>query len=480
VSLSKTGSDGMTPRLFNTLGRRIEDFTPAHPGRVGLYTCGPTVYNHAHIGNLRTFLFEDILRRSLEYLDYEVHQVMNLTDVDDKTIQGAHAAGLELDEYTAPFIASFFEDLATLRIQPAQEYPRATHHVAEMIEITRQLMAGGHAYEKDGSVFFRIASDEDYGKLSGVDVDQGVQGDRVASDEYGKDDVRDFVLWKAAKLGEPTWESPWGPGRPGWHIECSAMSMKYLGNSFDIHCGGVDNIFPHHDNEIAQSESATGKPFARVWLHAEHLIVEGQKMSKSLGNFYTLKDLLALGKDPRAIRYLLLSVNYRQKLNFTFEAVDAAGAALRRLDEHRFRLQHAIESGEARSGVVELTEGLTSDFGAAVADDLNLSAALAVLFGFIKETNILIESGGLGSGDRQRILAALARVDQVLAVLDPENWVQASTDGPSDEEIQGWVDERDEARRRRDFARSDELRDRLAELSIVLEDTPGGTRWKRG
>ncbi len=468
------------PRFFNTLGRRTEPLAPRIPGRIGLYTCGPTVYNHAHIGNLRTFLFEDILRRSLEYLGYQVQQVMNLTDVDDKTIRGAQEEGVALDDYTAPYIESFFEDLATLRIQPAHEFPRATEHLAEMIAMIESLVARGHAYEKDGSVFFRIASDEDYGKLSGIDVDQVVQGDRVASDEYGKDDVRDFVLWKAAKAGEPTWPSPWGAGRPGWHIECSAMSMKYLGESFDIHCGGVDNMFPHHDNEIAQSESATGQPFVTTWLHAEHLIVDGQKMSKSLGNFYTLKDLLELGKDPRAIRYLLLSVHYRQKLNFTFEAVEAAAAALRRLDDHRFRVEHATEGGTARTAVGEAAATLQADFAQAVADDLNLSAALAALFGFVKETNRLLDAEGLGEGDRSRILSALGDVDRVLAVLDPGRWERPSSDGPTDDEIQAMVEERDTARRERDFARADALRDRLAELEIVLEDTPDGTRWKRG
>jgi cysteinyl-tRNA synthetase len=347
-----------------------------------------------------------------------------------------------------------------------------------MIELTRSLLENGHAYVQDGSVFFRIASDEDYGRLSGVDLDQARQGQRVASDEYGKEDVRDFVLWKAAKPGEPSWDSPWGAGRPGWHIECSAMSMRYLGVSFDVHCGGVDNIFPHHENEIAQSESATGKPFVRTWLHSEHLIVDGQKMSKSLGNFYTLKDLLERGADPRAIRYLLISVHYRQKLNFTFAALEAAGAALKRLDEHRFRLESARQVGAPRAAAA--AERLQHDFGASLADDLNLSAALATLFRFVKDTNILMEEGGLGEGDRGRLLGALGRVDAVLAVLDPEAWSGAeAAGGPADDEIAALVEERTRARADRNFTRADEIRDDLAAQGIVLEDTADGTRWKR-
>src|SRR5581483_7828793 len=276
-------------RFFNTLGRRLEPLVTVEPGQVRIYTCGPTVYNHVHIGNLRTFLFEDLLRRSLEYLGWRVTQVMNLTDVDDKTIRGAQEKGVALDDYTAPYIESFFGDLDALHVERAEQYPRATRHVPEMIALTERLMRAGVAYENEGSVWFRIAADPGYGKLSGIDLEQVQRGERVASDEYGKEDVRDFVLWKGAKPGEPQWDSPWGPGRPGWHIECSAMSMKYLGETFDIHCGGVDNMFPHHENEIAQSECATGHPFATMWLHSEHLIVEGQKMAKSLGNFFTLK-----------------------------------------------------------------------------------------------------------------------------------------------------------------------------------------------
>jgi cysteinyl-tRNA synthetase len=465
-------------RLFNTLGRRLERFEPSQAGMVRLYTCGPTVYGHVHIGNLRTFVFEDVLRRSLRYLGYDVVQVMNLTDVDDKTIRGASEAGVPLEEYTAPYVDSFFEDLDTLHVERVEEYPRATRHIEDMIDLTRRLLENGHAYVQDGSVFFRIASDEDYGRLSGVDLDQARQGQRVASDEYGKEDVRDFVLWKAAKPGEPSWDSPWGAGRPGWHIECSAMSMRYLGVSFDVHCGGVDNIFPHHENEIAQSESATGKPFVRTWLHSEHLIVDGQKMSKSLGNFYTLKDLLERGADPRAIRYLLISVHYRQKLNFTFAALEAAGAALKRLDEHRFRLESARQVGAPRAAAA--AERLQHDFGASLADDLNLSAALATLFRFVKDTNILMEEGGLGEGDRGRLLGALGRVDAVLAVLDPEAWSGAeAAGGPADDEIAALVEERTRARADRNFTRADEIRDDLAAQGVVLEDTADGTRWKR-
>jgi cysteinyl-tRNA synthetase len=465
--------------LYNTLGRELAPFRPMVPGEVKIYTCGPTVYNDVHIGNLRTFLFEDVLRRSLAYLGYKVTQVMNLTDVDDKTIRGANAQGVSLDEYTAPFIQSFFRDLATLHVEPAERYPRATEHIPEMIALTEKLIASGHAYEADGSVFFRIATDSDYGRLSGFDSTQEArQGERVASDEYGKEDVRDFVLWKGTKPGEPHWDSPWGPGRPGWHIECSAMAMKYLGTTFDIHCGGVDNIFPHHENEIAQSESATGKPFVHTWLHSEHLLVDGEKMSKSLGNQYTLPDLLAKGISARALRYLFVSVHFRQKLNFTFASLDAAAGALKRIDEMRFRLAHAIESGDPKPAVEEAALRLATDFGAALADDLNLAGALAALFGFVREVNVAIEAG-LGTGDRDRVLAALASVDRVLGVLDPAAWEELGDTSAEDEEITRLVHERDEARRRRDFAASDRLRAELTARGIVLEDTPQGTRWKR-
>jgi cysteinyl-tRNA synthetase len=464
--------------LFNTLGRQLARFEPTVPGEARLYTCGPTVYNEIHIGNLRTFVFEDLLRRTLRYLGYRVTQVMNITDIDDKTIRGAQQAGVPLDQYTAPFIESFLQGLDTLHVERAEIYPRATEHVPEIVELITRLIAKGYAYESDGSVFFSIAKDPDYGRLSGFDLDQARRGERVASDEYGKEDVRDFVLWKAVKPGEPAWDSPWGPGRPGWHIECSAMGMRYLGETFDLHCGGVDLIFPHHENEIAQSESATGHPFVKYWLHSEHLIVDGQKMSKSLGNQYTLSDVLARGYTARAVRYLILSVHYRQKLNFTFESLDGAAGALRRLDEMRFRLAHAVEKGEPSPGLTEAAGRLTRDFRAALADDLNVAAALAALFGFVREVNVAIEAK-LGEGDRQRVLDALAGVDQVLGFADPAAWPAEPSAGPEDAEIERRVAERTEAKKRRDFAAADRLRQELADLGVVLEDTPQGTRWKR-
>jgi len=471
--------------LFNTLGRKLAPFEPLEPGVAKLYTCGPTVYNDVHIGNLRTFIFEDLLRRSLQYLGYRVVQAMNLTDVDDKTILGAHKAGQTLDEYTAPFIESFLSDLDSLHVERAEHFPRATRHIPEMIELIARLIERGFAYESDGSVFYSIARDAGYGRLSGFDLAQVRRGERVASDEYGKDDVRDFVLWKGVKPGEPAWESPWGPGRPGWHVECSAMSMKYLGESFDLHCGGVDLIFPHHENEIAQSESATGHPFVRFWVHAEHLIVDGQKMSKSLGNQYTLKDLLGRGTTLRAVRYLLLSVHYRQKLNFTFDSLDGAAGALRRVDEMRFRLAHAAETtgGEPDTRLAEAIERLKRDFAASLADDLNIAAALAALFIFVKEVNVTVEEGRLGPGDRDRILAALKDVDRVLDLLDPAAWpAPGAATGDADAEaaeIESLIHQRKEARQRRDFAASDRIRDELAGRGIVLEDTPQGTRWKK-
>ncbi|HEX3553659.1 MAG TPA: cysteine--tRNA ligase [Thermoanaerobaculia bacterium] len=464
--------------LFNTLGRKLEPFHPLVPGEARIYTCGPTVYNEVHIGNLRTFAFQDLLRRSLSYLGYKVTQAMNLTDVDDKTILGAHQAGVSLSEYTEPFIRTFLRDLATLHIERVEHFPKATEHVPQMIRLIETLVAKGYAYVSDGSVFFSIAKDADYGRLSGFDLDQARRGERVAADEYGKEDVRDFVLWKAVKPGEPAWDSPWGPGRPGWHVECSAMSMEILGETFDLHCGGVDLIFPHHENEIAQSESATGKPFVRTWLHSEHLLVDGQKMSKSLGNQYTLPDLLARGLSARALRYLFLSVHYRQKLNFTFESLDGAAGALRRVDEMRFRLLHAEEKGGPDPRLAEAAGRLRRDFAAGLADDLNVAVALACVFAFVKEVNVAIEEGRIGQGDKPRVVDALADVDRVLGVLDATAWdIGAGEDDSA--EIERLIQERKAARERRDFAASDRIRGELAARGIVLEDTPQGTRWKR-
>jgi cysteinyl-tRNA synthetase len=475
------------PRFYDTLERRLVPLEPIEEGKVGLYACGPTVYNHAHIGNLRTFLFEDVLRRALHYLGYQVQQVMNVTDVDDKIIKGALDAGVGIDEFTAPYVESFFEALDTLHVERAEHYPKATEHVAAMISLVERLEERGYAYRSDGSVFFRIAEDDDYGRLSRVDLSQARRGERVAADEYDKEDVRDFVLWKGAKDGEPSWDSPWGPGRPGWHIECSAMSMEYLGESFDLHTGGVDNIFPHHENEIAQSESATGERFVRHWLHAEHLLVDGEKMSKSLGNQYTLPDLLDRGVDPRALRYLFLSVHYRQKLNFTFDSLAAAGRALERVDEMRFRVEHATPDedgeGEAEGGsrVAAAAVRLREDFAAALADDLNVSKALAAVFGFVRETNVAVEEG-LTAGDRERVFDALADVDRVLGVLDPAAWQGGEEGGDRDSEraeIDGLVERREAARQARDWAEADRLRDELAERGVVVEDTPQGPRWKK-
>ena len=490
-------------RLFNTLGRRLERVEPLDGERLRLYTCGPTVYNHVHIGNLRTFLFEDLLKRALVFSGHPVLHVMNLTDVDDKTIKGAAALGVPLDEFTAPYIASFFADLDTLRVVRADEYPRATHHVPEMIEIIERLLSNGCAYESDGSIWFRIAADADYGRLSGIQPEVVRQGERVANDEYEKEDVRDFVLWKGAKPGEPSWDSPWGPGRPGWHIECSAMSEKYLGRTFDLHCGGVDNLFPHHENEIAQSESANGALFVKTWLHAEHLIVDGQKMSKSLGNQYTLRDLLDKGLPARAIRYALISVHYRQKLNFTFEGVEAATKALKRVDDLRFRLRDAPESDGAESGVEALAATAREQFGAALADDLNISAALAVVFDFVRGANSAIDRG-LKTRDKGFIEGVIRDLDAVLGVLREEEWSAAGSgaearaeeasagapnlsdanaardsSSPSMEAVQSLVDQRNAARARRDFAEADRIRKELTAMGIVLEDTPQGTRFKR-
>ena len=485
-------------RFYNTLGRRLEAFEPLVAGRAGLYTCGPTVYNHAHIGNMRTFLFEDVFKRALRHLGYRVVHVMNLTDVDDKIIRGAVERGVGLEEFTSPYVASFFADLRTLGVDLADHYPKATEHVAEMQSIIARLLERGHAYVSDGSVWFRIASDPGYGKLSGVDLEQARQGERVADDSYDKEDVRDFVLWKGAKPGEPSWDSPWGPGRPGWHIECSAMSAKYLGETFDIHCGGVDNVFPHHENEIAQSECATGKPFVKLWLHAEHLLVDGEKMSKSLGNQYTLKELLERGLSARSIRYALTSVHYRQKLNFTFEGVEAAKRSLARVDDMRLRLRTTPSGAEPNPDLVPAVAAAREAFDAALADDLNISAALAAVFDFVRVANTAIDSG-VSTNDKDSIEGLIEQFDAVLGTLREETWIRgeaaverraegadatgesgaSDAASPSMEAVQSLIERRNDARARRDFADADRIREELAARGIVLEDTPQGTRWKR-
>jgi cysteinyl-tRNA synthetase len=462
-------------RLFNTLGRELSELSPIEPGHVRLYTCGPTVYNVVHIGNLRTFVFEDVLRRRLLARGDRVTQVMNLTDVDDKTIQGAREAGLALGDFTAKYADAFFRDIARLNVDPAERYPKATDHVPEMIEVIRRLAERGHTYEAEGSVYFRISTFPGYGRLSGIDLSQTRRSERVVDDEYEKEDVKDFALWKAAKPGEPSWPSPWGEGRPGWHIECSAMSMKYLGEHFDIHTGAVDNIFPHHENEIAQSEGATGVPFVDVWLHAEHLIVDGEKMAKSKGNFYTLDDVLARRDDPAAVRYLFLSVPYRKKLNFTWEGLAGAAAALDRIRSAAVRLDEVAASAATKAGAFPAADRAArfrEEFDSGLDDDLNTAAALAAVFNFLRVVNAAIDDGSLDAVGARTAREALAGADRVLGVLP------AGPDALS-AEIEDRITARNAARERRDFAESDRIRDELAKKGIVLEDTPGGTRWKR-
>ncbi len=457
----------------NTLTRRTEEFVPISEGRVGLYTCGPTVYNYAHIGNLRTFLFEDILRRTLGLFGLEVTQVMNLTDVDDKTIRGASEAGVSLRDYTDRYIEAFFEDLDTLRVERAEHYPRATEYVPHMVDLIRRLEERGHTYRSEGSIYYRITTFPEYGKLSGVRPEANIAGARVDVDEYEKEDARDFVLWKAAKPGEPSWDTELGPGRPGWHVECSAMSTALLGETFDIHTGGVDNIFPHHENEIAQSEGATGRPFVRYWLHAEHLVVEGEKMAKSKGNFFTLRDLLERDIDPVAIRYLLISVPYRQKLNFTFDGLHAASQAVERLGNTLRRLAHAPDASGEGGLPAETVHEFRRDFRSALADDLNTARALGALHTVLRAVNTALDGSGISSGVRGELDTALAEADRVLG-LGPDHEAPGEIDAA---EIERLIAERKEARSTRDFARADAIRDQLTARGIVLEDTPHGTVW---
>ena len=465
----------MALAFYDTLQRERVPFEPLEAGHVRMYTCGPTVHDYAHIGNLRTFLFEDLLRRVLEARGYAVTQVMNLTDVDDKIIAKANAAGETIAAFTARYTEAFFEDLETLRIERAEHYPTATGHIDAMVDLIERLEAAGHTYRTDdGSIWFRISTFPGYGKLSRVDLSGMRDGARVESDEYDKEDPKDFALWKAARPGEEAWETALGRGRPGWHIECSAMSMAYLGETFDLHTGGVDNIFPHHENEIAQSEAATGRPLARAWLHAEHLIVDGQKMSKSLGNFYTLRDVLERGWAPRAVRYLLLSVHYRQQLNFTFAGLEQAAASIERLSDFVRRLEELPAGDEPSPELAERSRLAREAFGAALDDDLNTSRALGVIFEWVRDVNRAVDEGRATAADRPALIGVLEAFDAIYDVLESD-----SGDRELDAEIEALIEERERARRERDWARADELRGRLAERGIVVEDTPRGPRWKR-
>lgn len=465
----------MALHFYNTLTQRIEDFTPQQGNVVRMYTCGPTVWNYAHIGNLRTFTFVDILRRWLRGRGYQLDHVMNITDVDDRIIQQAMAAGKSLSEYTEVYTQAFLEDAETLRLERPEHLVKATDHIHDMADAIKRLSEKTYTYESDGSIYFRIAKFPEYGKLSHTDFSGIRAGARVDTDRYDKENARDFALWKAPKEGEPSWQTVIGPGRPGWHIECSVMAMKYLGETLDIHGGGIDLTFPHHENEIAQSEALTGKPFARYWLHSEHLIVEGQTMSKSLGNFFTLRDLLERGHAPEAVRYLLASVPYRKKLNFTMDSLRSAETAIERLRNFKLRLDTGNFPEGASEGLLERTRQATARFEEALDDDLNTAEALAAAFEFVRDANSAMDAGQFLAGNTAPALDFLARFDSVFDVLRPSR----RDTGISDNEIEKLIAERDRARKARQFARSDEIRNYLLDRGVVLEDTKEGTRWKR-
>jgi cysteinyl-tRNA synthetase len=465
----------MALRFYNTLTQQVEEFTPLHDNEVHMYTCGPTVYNYVHIGNLRTFTFQDILRRWLQARGYTLNHVMNITDVDDRIIKNARDEGRSLADYTAVYTQAFLDDTAALRLQRPERMAKATEHIADMIAAIEALETKGYTYKSDGSTYYRIACFPDYGKLSHSHFEGNIAGARVDVDNYEKADARDFALWKAKKEGEDSWPAPMGEGRPGWHIECSAMAMKYLGETLDIHSGGIDLTFPHHENEIAQSEAITGKPFARFWLHSEHLNIDMQKMSKSLDNFYTLRDILKLGYAPEALRYLLASVPYRKKLNFTMEGLDAAATSIERLRNYKLRLETAKFPGGGNPAVAERTRTAIEQFDQALDDDLNTAEALAAVFEYVRETNTLMDAGEFRADNVEQALHLIERFDAIFDVIRPSG----KEGGLPDAEIERLIGERTQAKKTRNFARADEIRAQLSEAGVVLEDTKDGVRWKR-
>jgi cysteinyl-tRNA synthetase len=465
----------MALRFYNTLTLQLQPFAPAQDNTVRMYTCGPTVYDFAHIGNFRSFIFYDLLRRWIRASGYQLDHVMNITDVDDKIIRNAIAQGKSLAEYSGIYTQAFFEDSKLLRLETPEHVARATEHIPEMADAIAQLGAKGYTYQTDGSVYYRISHFPEYGKLSHNDFSGMKAGARVDVDEYEKADARDFVLWKAPKTGEPFWDTKVGPGRPGWHIECSVMAIRYLGDTLDLHAGGIDLIFPHHENEIAQSEALTGKPFARFWMHAEFLLVDGQKMSKSLGNFYTLRDILSRGYPPETVRYLLASVPYRKGLNFTFDGLKSAATAIDRLRNYKLRLETAKFPEGHNEQLAARTAEAVKNFREAMDDDLNTAEALAAVFEFIRDTNTAMDAGEFPAGNVPAASELLQLFDSVFDVLE----VTRSADALSDEQVEALIAERQQARKAKNFKRSDAIRDELTAKGIILEDTKDGIRWKR-
>jgi len=479
-------------KLFNTLGGKIELFHPLQEGEVKLYTCGPTVYDYPHIGNHRAYMFEDLLKRFLIFMGHRVIHVMNITDIDDKTIKGANEKGVSLSDYTNKYIQAFFEDIETLNIVKADHYPRATENIQEMAEMVKGLLEKGYAYEKDGSFYFNISKFKDYGKLANIDLKELKTGIRIDSDEYEKERVHDFALWKARKEGEPFWETALGPGRPGWHIECSVMSAKYLGDTFDIHCGGVDNIFPHHENEIAQSEAYSGKKFVNYWLHCQHLIRDGEKMSKSKENIITPKQLIEnQGADPMAIRLLLLSTHYRKMLNFTMEALNQAKSSLARINEFVNQLASATLPEAENHEISSLIDDMKKKFIEGLSNDLNISSSLTAVFEMIKKANRLMAQEEVFQTDAENLIRSIASINKVLGVVKfPQNIKVSDVLSVGDDiqleflerqlplEIWQKIQEREGARQDKNFALADKIRDELLAQGIALEDTKDGVRWK--
>lgn len=466
-------------KLYNTETRYKEEVTPSCDNLITLYTCGPTVYNYAHIGNFRTYLFEDLLRRTIKFLGFSIRQVMNITDVDDKTLKGAIANGITLEAFTAPYTRAFFEDLKTLNVEPAEEYPRATQYIPQMVQIIAKLMTEGYAYQgEDGSIYYAIDKFPSYGRLSHFhlcDLKAGA-AERAASDEYEKENVADFVLWKAyepERDGAIFWESPFGRGRPGWHIECSAMAMQLLGESIDIHVGGVDNIFPHHENEIAQSEAFSGHRFVRYWLHSEHLLVDHKKMSKSLGNFYTLRDLLAKGYSGMEVRFLLLQTHYRTQLNFTLEGLESARNSLERLSDFVERLR-SIKEARSFGLAIPVAQKALEEIMTALADDLNISSALAALFEMVREIHVLCDKKMVGEEEAAAVFTALQKMNQLFGFLPLE---AVSVEIPA--ELQEALQKREEARVAKKWKEADYFRDLITQRGYLIEDTPNGPRLKK-